>query len=347
MKTKRHAFTLVELLVVIGIIALLISILLPSLNKARKSAAAIKCAANMHSMALGMIMYAAQNHDYILGSPNTTGADATLTSSNSPGINQIWDWQSPMLDVLGIKVPYSAAADAARSNGAARWDRVNFELHFPMFVCPSNDAVCSLFNASTAFPGATVPSAVPYASFSTGMLFMITNNPNPGATTITKTGNQYANPPVGYGPKITKVGNTSKKIFLADGSRYLKVAGGVVTAFDEDYAYASSTGGGYADWGAYDIFSNGHERSCTPLNGGGGYDGRTLWARHGNGVPHSSGDGFRFEAVFYDGHVEALGDLQGANPTFWAPKGTILASSDIYPDVKKAYKIIGNYVVPE
>jgi len=60
----RRAFTLVELLVVIGIIALLISILLPTLSKAREQANTAKCLANLRSLGQAQGIYAASNRDY-------------------------------------------------------------------------------------------------------------------------------------------------------------------------------------------------------------------------------------------------------------------------------------------
>ena len=66
------AFTLVELLVVIGIIAILISILLPTLNRARESARATKCLSNMRNLAQATLMFAQENRGLMPGRAGNT-----------------------------------------------------------------------------------------------------------------------------------------------------------------------------------------------------------------------------------------------------------------------------------
>jgi prepilin-type N-terminal cleavage/methylation domain-containing protein/prepilin-type processing-associated H-X9-DG protein len=97
MSRNRKGFTLVELLVVIGIIAVMISILLPTLNKARQAADTVKCMANMRSLGQAQAMYQAQYKGCIapLSQWSTAVGGSPFTGNRIRGFN-VWA-------LLGVK----------------------------------------------------------------------------------------------------------------------------------------------------------------------------------------------------------------------------------------------------
>lgn len=87
-RLSRRGFTLVELLVVIGIIALLISILLPALNKAREASRVAACLSNLRQLGIIHTNYVAENHGYIV--PCDIGDWKSGAGANGYGILDNW-----------------------------------------------------------------------------------------------------------------------------------------------------------------------------------------------------------------------------------------------------------------
>ena len=120
---RRNAFTLVELLVVISIIALLMSILMPSLQKAREQAKGLICATQLKDIGLMLEVYALENNDCMV--PN--------------GYYGGGRWWDKLIECYGRKDKYTyemfMCPNEKRKvdNGAARLYSYNI-----FFMCPFN-----------------------------------------------------------------------------------------------------------------------------------------------------------------------------------------------------------------
>ncbi|MCZ6653755.1 MAG: prepilin-type N-terminal cleavage/methylation domain-containing protein [Planctomycetota bacterium] len=307
MKNKR-GFTLIELLVVVAIIALLISILLPSIESARAQARAVVCSTKLHDIHGAQNNYAVQFSDWIPGSPGTTGGHLIYTGYGQydfdiPGVPvQSWDWQSPLAHYgLGIQ---SGLEDR---NERWRWVREQ-----PLFACPSNNFVVPPYPIGQISNGWSVLQMNSYSTIREFMYFGHT--PGGGQVRVNIPNFFDVETPEGHVPRFTSVKKPAQKGLIVEGARYMLQS---LPAPDYDVDYNALYGGSFATAGPSSSFSRSF---INPVElDSAEHDAK--WDRYAFRHPVAGAPGFNI--LFFDGHAARHTKIEAIESVdFWLPTGT-------------------------
>ena len=339
------AFTLIELLVVVAIIAILMSILLPSLRAARESARAAACGARLRDFGTAMHSYFADNSDWIPGC-NTSGLatrrwnGTTATALNVPDMPvQSYDWMTPLI---------SRTTTMQESRAKRLKELMN------LFRCPSQATYRAILYAGgvTASPDridlqneTNDWSAVSYLMpahfqfFGTSLSNVVLTSPASGSTAGIKAqtaSTSWEAYHTTYKPVLSQVGNPSQKIAAADGTRYLDETG--IVDFDPNptpgyFGSFTSSGAWWCGSTEYGVKGGSRNWNNRPVNASGDppAQGKNLELSYRHGSTRGAGlsgactdNRGQINALLFDGSVQRYGDKRSRNPVFWYPKGTII-----------------------
>jgi prepilin-type N-terminal cleavage/methylation domain-containing protein/prepilin-type processing-associated H-X9-DG protein len=174
---RRHAFTLVEVLIVLGIIAVLAGLLLTVRSRASNQAAQVMCMSNLRQLGLAMTMYAQENSQTF---PFSSPADPSV----QPDRKEDWIHYNATTDDLPKKINGSSIAPYVKARGQA---------YMTLMQCPSDEADNHYVDARRGF-------RYPY---SYTMNYLMT--PDRGKLT-----------PTSPTPRVTAMPRPSQKILLAE-----------------------------------------------------------------------------------------------------------------------------------
>ncbi|HKX61544.1 MAG TPA: prepilin-type N-terminal cleavage/methylation domain-containing protein [Verrucomicrobiae bacterium] len=158
----HRGFTLIELMVVIAVVGIMAAILLPALNKAKEQGKATVCRSNMKQIALGFLMYAEDNEEYLPwpgGQPDRSITSRQYTSdwcyggqtALDPNLASTWD-----VPGFGFNAECGSVFPYVLSQPRMEYD-ADFKERYDVFRCPSVGRLGDALRVNFAANGWTDP----------------------------------------------------------------------------------------------------------------------------------------------------------------------------------------------